>query len=430
MSIMNRAAIPCLFLGLLSASPGSIFAQPCFPNPSLNEGCGSCDLMKLCFDPASPSPTLECENIREKFAAIATWWDPATQQGQGAEKGIHLRWSFDFSDRNRLRFPEGGFEIQRRATGAHQFAWQVITPRIYPATNADPNDRDPTTIRSRVPPGVNPTLYQNDAKTLLSVLRCATTCDLDRTFWWFEPLPNELSCLKPLQLGDPCSDDRANITTWNVRFWDDSQVSKEPPTNSGEEAIVSEYDCYVDVFRELTGGVDPNGFQFNPMGLLQLAAAADPVIARIMGLYYVDVTARADVLYDYRVIAHYRSGPLCAMVSKVGAVTTQPLESPHPVLATPLTSEVNEETGCASTTRVGVELTWRFQLAEIYEKAGLTPEDSLGDYGIFPISYIVERATFQPGLTPDRHVYQRVTVGGPPVPVPQIFIGTERDPDA
>ena len=106
------------------------------------------------------------------------------------------------------------------------------------------------------------------------------------------------------------------------KYWDD-------PLPAGD--VDPGYAAYVEyrtTFVEQHGRY-PLSYRFKPMQKIVMAAV-DPVIARILGLYFVDTTAAPDLQYDYRIVAHHVEfgHEYCAEVHDVGSATATPLPQP------------------------------------------------------------------------------------------------------
>lgn len=363
---------------LLPAVPAG--AQPCFEAEGADAPCcyftpdeaaAACTDPEPCFGTEGPC-----------FAVRATWWDPAVQAGLGAEKGIHLRWAFNLVPSPAsgpdhlygLTFPRGGFEIQRQVRQS-TIGYQTIAPRVYPAT-------DLATAMARIPSSVqtsDPEAYgaytgdqdcdgRADLLDLIHLLRRAT-CRRESyaDFWWVE---------------------ESREVDGTPRYWPDPLVP--------EGVDLGPFIDYEQDFFERKGRY-PLTYKFKPMELLYLVSA-DSVIARILGLYFVDLTAVEGTRYDYRVIAHHvfpaprNSLRYCAEATDVGSLSVTGLRSPGdplPVTAS-LKGLVQEQASDLAGSEMVVELSWTNYLRDVLGLPG--PDTRLGPAaGITPIRYLIQR---------------------------------------
>jgi hypothetical protein len=407
----NLLARALLALAFLALAPAALRAQPCFDST-------------CCLSPsAAPEPCAalggNCYGVEGRcFSLQATWWDPSVQPGLGAEMGIHLRWAFNLvpplnagaDHPDGITFPKGGFEIQRRLHGTTW--WEKNFPRIYPATGA-------TIAIARIPSSLqttDPEAYaaytgdldcdsRQDLQDLIEILR-RVYCPGQgyRIFWYLEGSKN---------------------TDGSQKLWD---VPFPPPQDDYRH---DEYAAHLDSFFAANRRY-PSSYEFMPLEFLHLASS-DPVIARILGLYYVDSTAIATERYDYRVIAHYvdlRPGVhLCysAEVDDVGAGTVQGLPSPDPI-GLSLIPLVQEKASDLAPSEMAVGVTWINFLKDVLGKPN--PDAPLVEAdGITPLSYLIwredlgETGGFRRLKRPARVCGETVSVRVPPV-----LIGGMPDP--
>ncbi len=371
-------------------------AQPCFdPEPPELPCCFSLDRAP----PPCIPPGDDCYGEPGRcFAAKGTYWDPTIHQGLAFEPGIHLRWTFNLVPPGGgvphpapqgLTYPRGGFEIYRRlhqtSTGGEGESYIQIA-RIYPATTLEE-------AIARIPPSLetsDPEAYQAyladgdcdgspDLNDLIHLVKIATCKGQGYTsLWWLEGSKN---------------------SNGSDRYWE--EPFPPPPE------FDLRYDDYIhdrDLFIEKNGRW-PMSYQFKPLEVL-FTAAVDPVIARILGFYFVDSGAADGRQYDYMILAHYLDrappGVYCAEILDIGPATSKDVPAPEELTASVAGLAESQPAAQASSEMV-VELTWTNYLKDVL---GLeNPGDPLLEEherdGSLPLRYILfRRASDQSTFTP------------------------------
>lgn len=356
-------------------------AQPCFPAEDPEPPC--------CFSadrapPPCPAPGADCHGTTGRcLAAKGTWWAPG-QEGIAAEVGTHLRWTFNLVPSGDgvphprgLTFPRGGFEIFRRRhqddPSGEQYPY-LSYARVYPATTLEEAiARIPASLAATDPEAYQAYLADRDCndapdlEDLLYVVKLAF-CEVDvegeastgySDYWWLEGSKNP---------------------SGSSEFWRTWRAPFPPPP---------EFDLrYDDYFADRERffekyGREPMGYGFKPLETL-LVASVDPVIARILGFYFVDHDD-GELQHDYMIVAHYLDreppGVYCAEVLNVGSRTYKEVPAP---------AELTVEEGLTETT---VNLTWPNYLKDVLHLPGPDSpllEEHERDVSL-PLRYVLSR---------------------------------------
>ncbi|MBI4600656.1 MAG: hypothetical protein HY721_01720 [Planctomycetes bacterium] len=402
--LAHAAILPLLVLGTQSSRA----AAPCF-EPGC---CFSGDLVV----PGCVPQDGDCNGIPGRcFSATATWWDPAVQPGLAGEKGIHLRWALNLADRGGpdhpepLGYPDGGFQILRRQPQSPTGNPWVPIARIYPATDvAAAIARIPASLRLSDPIAYDAYVADldcdgaQDLEDLVELLRRAVCLGQGHEpLWWLEGSKNE---------------------DGSERYWD--AIPPDP-----EFGPYDEYAAHRDTFIA-EHKRPPLSYELKPLELL-FTAAVDPVIARILGLYFVDAGAAERTAYDYMVVAHYvRLGrKLCAQVLGVSSEDARPVPAPAFLTATAEPLLGHEPSGRVRGPAV-VELSWQNYLRDAVPLAH--PDDPIPEgfepaAGVsLPLRYVLyRREAGVPAFLPlTRAIFSPGCEGELSVRAPPVLIGS------
>ena len=271
------------------------------------------------------------------LAMVGIFWDGKYT----GERGAHLRWAFRYG----LPFPQGGFDLYRRTAGSSPWTLLNTEGRIHPARVWDGTVPGPGVIwrgrgKDRLPAIVHPQYEAANAPS-------------------FDYL-REMVGRPPYQM------------LYYVE-------GRDLPFGNQTDA-----NTFAGAFTEPLAQ-----WQLEPMTLL-ITMALHPEVARLLGLYYIDLTADSTETYDYRVVGYWSDRTRSYTTRDLSLANTQPLTGPpmHAVAAIP-TPTRDMPDGSVWPTEAVVGARW--------EPPTPTPDESLTPSdGIKPVLFALERQDVGP----------------------------------